>query len=154
MVKVIEWVAELEVWGNYELTDGDLIHGWDMKRADVDTVDVAPNPDRIGKVPGDGTSSDVVTIVCANKPPVLYIRRWCCCVLPDEAPFRSLREEIRTGEAWNALLNAARQEPQLSASLPDEDQQILRHLVEHHNLTPPKPWLSGNVWMRVLLSPP
>ena len=50
MVKVIEWSAELEVWGNYELTDGDLIHGWDMKRADVDTLDVAPNPDWIGKV--------------------------------------------------------------------------------------------------------
>ena len=45
MVKVIEWSPELEVWGNYELTDGDLIHGWDMKRPDVDTLDVAPNPD-------------------------------------------------------------------------------------------------------------
>ena len=122
MVKEIEWVAELEVWGNYEVTDGDLIHGWDMKRADVDTVDVAPNPDWIGKVQGDGTSSDMVTIVCANKPPVLHIRRWWCCVLPHEVAFRSLREEIRTGEAWNALLNATRQEPQLSASLPDEDQ--------------------------------
>ena len=50
MVKVIEWAAELEVWGNYELTDGDLIHGWDMKRSDVATLDVAPNPDWIGKV--------------------------------------------------------------------------------------------------------
>ena len=135
MVKVIEWVVELEVWGNYEVTDGDLIHGWDMKRADVDTVDVAPNPDRIGKVQGDGTSGDMVTIVCANKTPVLHIRRWCR-VQPDEAAFRSLREEIRTGEAWNALLNATRQEPQLSASLLDEDQEILRHFVEHHNLNP------------------
>ena len=136
MVKVIEWVAEIEVWSNYELTDGDLIHGWDMKRADVDIVDVAPNPDWIGKVQGDGTSGDMVTIVCANKLPILHIRRWWCCVLPDEAAFRSLREEIRTGEAWNTLLNACRQEPQLSASLPDEDQHILRHLVEHHNLNP------------------
>ena len=57
------------------------------------------------------------------------------CLL-DEAAFRSLREEMRTGEAWNALLNATRQEPQLSASLPNEDQQILRHLVEHHNMNP------------------
>ena len=136
MVKVIEWVAELELWGNYELTDGDLIHGWDMKRADVDTVDVAPNPDWIGKVHGDGTSGDMVTIVCANKSPVLHIRRWWCRVLPDEAAFRSLREEIRTGETWNALLNATRQEPQLSASLLDEDQQIVRHLVEHYNVNP------------------
>ena len=134
MVIVIEWVAEIEVRSNYELTDVDLIHGWDMKLADVDTVDVAPNPDWIGKVQGDGTSGDMVTIVCANKLPVLHIRRWWCCVLPHEPAFRSLREEIRTGEAWNALLNACRQEPQLSASLPDEDQHILRHLVEHHNL--------------------
>ena len=136
MVKVIEWSAELEVWGNYELTDGDLIHGWDMRRADVDTLDVAPNPDWIGKVQGDGTSGDMVSIVCANKPPILHIRRWWCCVLPDEAAIRSLREEIWTGEAWNALLNATRQEPRLSNSLPAEDQQILRYLVEHHNLNP------------------
>ena len=78
----------------------------------------------------------MVTIVCANKPPILHIRGWWCCVLPDEAVIRSLREEIRTGEAWNALLNATRQEPRLSNSLPAEDQQILRHLVEHHNLNP------------------
>ena len=70
----------------------------------------------------------MVTIVCANKPPVLHIRRWWCSVLPDEAAFRSLREEIRTGEAWNALLNTTLQEPHLSNSLPDEDQQILRRL--------------------------
>ena len=136
MVKVIEWSAELGVWGNYELTAGDLIHGWDMRRADVDTLDVAPNPDWIGKVQGDGTSGDMVTIVCANKPPILHIRRWWCCVLPDEAAFRSLREEIRTGEAWNALLNATRQEPRLSNSLPAKEQQILRHLLEHHNVNP------------------
>ena len=47
-----------------------------------------------------------------------------------------MREEIRTGEAWNALLNATRQEPRLSNSLPAEDQHILRHPVEHHNLNP------------------
>ena len=136
MVKVIEWSAKLEVWGNYELTDGDLIHGWDMKPPDVHTLDVAPSPDWIGKVQGDGTSGDMVTIVCANKPPILHIRRWWCCVLPKEAAIRSLREEIRTGEAWNALLNATRQEPRLSNNLPAEDQQILRHFVEHHNLNP------------------
>ena len=42
MVLVIEWVAQIEVWGNYDLTDGHLIHGWDTKRANVDGVDVAP----------------------------------------------------------------------------------------------------------------
>ena len=107
-----------------------------MKRADVDTVDVAPNPDWIGKVQGDGTSGDMVTIVCANKPPILHIHKWWCFVLPDEAAFRSLSEEFRTGEALNTLLNATRQERELFASLPDEDQQILRHLFEHHTLNP------------------
>ena len=85
---------------------------------------------------GDGTSGDVVTIVCGNKPPIVYDHKWWCCVLPDEAAFRSLREEIRTGKAWNALLNAKGQEPHLAASLRAEDQQILRHLVAHHNLNP------------------
>ena len=61
---------------------------------------------------------------------------WWCCVLPDEAAFRSLREEIQTGQAWNALLNATRQEPHLAASLPAEGQQILRHLAAYHNLNP------------------
>ena len=78
----------------------------------------------------------MVTIVCAKQPPILRIHRWWCCVLPDEAAFRSLREEIRTVQARKALLNTSRQEPQLAASLPAEDQQILRHLVEHHNLNP------------------
>ena len=136
MVRVIEWVAGIEVWGNYHLTDRDLIHGWDLKGADVDSVDVAPCPDWIDKVQGDATSGDMVTIVCANKPPIVHIQRWCCCVLPDEVAFRSLREEIGTGQAWNALLNATRQEAQLAASLPAEDQQILHQLVEHHNLNP------------------
>ena len=85
---------------------------------------------------GDGTSGDVVTIVCGNKTPIVYAHKWWCCVLPDEAALRSLREEIRTGKAWNASLNATRQETPLAASLPAEDQQISRHLVAHHN---PKP---------------
>ena len=51
-------------------------------------------------------------------------------------PFRSLREEIRTGKAWNTLLNATRQEPHVAASLPTEDQQSLCHLMAHHNLNP------------------
>ena len=135
MVLVTEWVAQIEVWGNYDLTDGDLIHGWDMKRADIDG-DVAPYPDWIGKVHGIGTSGDMVTIVCANKAPIPYLHKWWCCVLPDEVAFWSLREEIRTGQAWNALLNATRQEPHLAASLPTKDQQILRHLVAHHSLNP------------------
>ena len=135
IVLTTEWVAEIEVWGNYDLTDGDLIHGWDMKQSDIDG-NIAPYPGWIGKVHFDGTSGDMVTIVCANKPPNVYDHKWWCWVLPDEVAFRSLREEIRTGKAWNALLNATRQEPHLAASLPAEDPQILRHFVTHHNLNP------------------
>ena len=135
MVLITEWVAQIEVWGNYDLTDGDLIHGRDTKWSDIDDG-LAPYLDWIGKVHGDGTSGDVVTIVCANKPPILYLHKWWCCVLPDEAAFRSFPEEIRKGKAWNALLNAPRQEPHLAASLPAEDPQILRHLVAHHNVNP------------------
>ena len=135
MVLITEWVAQIEVWGNYDLTNEDLIHGWDMKRSPIDS-DVAPYPERIGKVHGDGASDYVVTIVCANKPPILHLHKWWCCVLRDEAAFRSLREEIRTGKAWYALLNANRQEPHLATTLLAEDPQILRHLVADHNLNP------------------
>ena len=97
MVLITEWVAQIEVWGNYDVTDGHLIHAWDMKRSDIDS-DVAPYPDWIGTVHGDGTSGDVVTIVCANKPhsapPQVVVLR-----LPDEVAFRPLREEIQAGKA-------------------------------------------------------
>ena len=135
MVLITEWVARIEVWGNYDLTDGDLIHGWDMKRSGING-NIAPYPDWIGKVHGNGTSGDVVTIGCGHKPPIVYDHKWWYYVLPDEAAFRSLCEEIWTGKAWNALLNPTRQEPHLAASLPADDQQILRHLVAHLNLNP------------------
>ena len=35
MVIRTEWVPEIESWGNYDLTDGDFIHGWDMDRPDL-----------------------------------------------------------------------------------------------------------------------
>ena len=54
MVLITEWVAEIEIWGNYDLTDGDLIHGWDMAPSDLGG-DIAPYPDFIGNVHGDGT---------------------------------------------------------------------------------------------------
>ena len=81
MVLITEWVAQIEVWGNYDLTDADLIHGCDMRRSDIDG-DFAPYPDWIGKVHGDGTSGDMVTIVCANKLPIVYDHKWWCCSPP------------------------------------------------------------------------
>ena len=50
-----------------------------MKRADIDG-DIAPYPEWIGKVHGDGTSGDMVTIVCAEKtahstPPQVVVLR-------------------------------------------------------------------------------
>ena len=28
------WASEMEVWGNYELSDGDMVHGWDADKFD------------------------------------------------------------------------------------------------------------------------
>ena len=106
-----------------------------MDRSDLD-LHAAPAPDFIGKVHGVGTSGNMVTIVCSNKPPILVEHKYWCCILPDEAAFRSLREEIPTRKAWNSLLNATRQEPGGAAGLVAEDQQIPRHFVAHHNLNP------------------
>ena len=100
LVIIQEWVAEIEVWGNYDLTDGDFIHGWDMDRLDLD-LHAALASDFIGKVHSDGTYGNMVTIVCSIKPPILVEHKYWCCVLPDEAAFRSLRAEIQTGKAWN-----------------------------------------------------
>ena len=85
---------------------------------------------------GDLTSGNMVIIVRSNKPCMVQKHKYWCCVLPDEAAFRSLRDEIQKGKAWNALLNATRQERNVAASLLAEDQQILRRLVAHHNLNP------------------
>ena len=48
MVLITEWVAQIEVWGNYDLTDGHLIHGWDMKRS-VINGDIATYPDFLAR---------------------------------------------------------------------------------------------------------
>ena len=98
IVILTEWVAEIEVLGNYDLTNGDFIHGWDMDRPDLGDH-IAPAPDFMSNVHGDGTSGTMVTIVCSNKPPIVQEHKYWCCVLPDEAAFRSLRDEIRTGKA-------------------------------------------------------
>ena len=135
MLLITESVAQFEVWGNHDVTDGDLIHGWDMDRSDLEGA-IARYPRFIGKMHGDGTSGDMVTIVPVNEPPIVQKHKYWRCVLPGEAGFRSLREEVGMGKEWNTLLNATWQEPHLAASLPAEDQQILWHIVAHHNLNP------------------
>ena len=91
-----------------------------MDRIDLEDH-IAPAPDFIGKVDADGTSGNMVTIVRSNKPPILVEHKYWGRVWPDEAAFRSLRDEIRTGKPWNALLNATRQEPGGAAGLPTEE---------------------------------
>ena len=81
MVIIREWVAEIEVWGNYDLTHGDFIHGWDINRTDFGDH-IAPPPDFIGKVHGDGTCGTMVTIVCSNELPIVSEQKYWCCVLP------------------------------------------------------------------------
>ena len=133
LVIIHEWVAEIEVWGNYDLTEGDFFHGWDMDRSDLD-LHAAQAPDFIGKVYGDGACGNMATIVYSNRSRILLEHKYWCCVLPDEAAFWSLRAEIQTGKAWNPLLNATWQELGGAAGLPAEDRQVFRHLVAHHNL--------------------
>ena len=107
--------------------------------------DLHAAPEFIGKVYTDGTLGNMVTMVCSHKQPILVEHKYWPCVLPDEAPLRSLRGEIQTGKAWNALLNATRQEPiGVPASLrrTSESYATLWRTIA---LTHPKPWLSGNV---------
>ena len=66
------------------MADGDFIHGWDMDWTHLEDH-IAPAPDFIGKVHGDGTFGNMVTIVCSNKPRILVEHKYWCWVLPDES---------------------------------------------------------------------
>ena len=120
LVIIQEWVAEIEVWGNYDVTDGDFIHGWGMDPSHLD-LHTALAPEFIGKVHVDGAFGNMVTIVCSSKPPIVWEHKHWCCVLPDEATLRSLRAEMQTGKACNTLLNATRQEPGGAVGLPTDN---------------------------------
>ena len=127
-----QWAFEMEVWGNYELSDGDMVRGcisgnpnWDKHK-----------PDFEARVHGDGISGQHVWISCANKPRTNLIGNYWCKVVPDAGAFHTWRREIQKGAAWPKLLANMRAEPRDTPPLSTEDQDILKHLVKQHALNP------------------
>ena len=91
-----QWASQMEVWGNYELSDGDMVHGLIAANRNTD----ASKPDFDARVHGDGISLDCVLISCANKPRANVTSTYTCKVVPDTAAFRTLRKEIEQGFVW------------------------------------------------------
>ena len=102
-----QWVSLMEVWGNYELCDGDMVHGWIVANHNWDPS----KPDFRARVHGDGISGDRVWISCANKPHANLTGTYWCKVVPDKGAFRTLRREIQHGLARPKLLANIRAEP-------------------------------------------
>ena len=57
------WASQLEVWGNYELGDGDMVHG-----RLIDELWSSSKPDFEARVHEDGICGDNALITSANKP--------------------------------------------------------------------------------------
>ena len=124
--------SEMEVWGNYELSDGDMVRGW---------ISGNPNwekhrPDFEARVHGDGIPGQRVWISCANKPRANLIGNHWCKVVPDTGAFHTLRREIQKGAAWPKMLANMRAEPRDTPPLSTEDQDILKQFVKQHALNP------------------
>ena len=122
----------MEVWGNYELFDGDMVHGRISANPNWD----ARKPDFEARVHGDGFSGQRVWISYANKPRANLIGNYWCKAVPDTGAFRTLRREIQQGTAWPKLLANMRGEPKDTPPLSNEDQGIVKHLVKQHALNP------------------
>ena len=127
-----QWASQMEVWGNYELSDGDMVRGWICSNHHWDKN----KPDFEARVHGDGISGQRVWISCANKPRTNLADTYWCKVVPDTGAFQTLRREIQDGEAWPQLLANMRAEPRDTPPLSTEDQDILKHLVKQHGLNP------------------
>ena len=125
------WASEMEVWGNYELGDGDMVHGWVADRPWD-----ASRPNFEARVHGDGISGDYVGISSANKPRADLNAEYWCQVVPDTAAFRNLRDEIQQGLAWPKMLANIRVEPRDLPPLSNQDQEILQYVVRRHCQNP------------------
>ena len=126
------WASKMEVWGNYELSDGVMVHGWDADNHDRDALKL----DFEARVHGDGTSGDHVWINSANKPRATLNARYWCKVVPDTIAFRTLRKDIQPGLAWPKMVANIRAEPRDLPPLSNPDQEIFQHLVKCHCLNP------------------
>ena len=121
----------MEVWGKYELGDGDMLHG-----GVADRPSDASRPDFEARVHGDGISGDYVLISSANTPrAVLNVKYWYQ-VVRNTAAFRNLRNEILQGFAWPKMLANIRAESRDLPPLSNQDKEILQYLVKHHYLNP------------------
>ena len=85
---------------------------------------------------GDGISRRRVWISCADKPNANLTGTYWCKVVPDTGAFRTLRREIQHGLAWPKPLANIRAEPRVAPPLSNEDQDILKHLVQRHVFNP------------------
>ena len=124
--------SKMEVWGNYELSDGDMLHGWIVANRSWN----ASKPDFEARVHGDGMLGDHVSISCTNKPRANATATYWCKVVPDTAAFRTLRKEIQERLAWPKMLAKIRAEVRDVPPLSNEDHEILKHLVQRLCLNP------------------
>ena len=83
----------MEVWGNYELSDGDMVHGWISANPKWDAL----KPGFQARPHGDGISRQRVWISCANKQRANLTDTYWCKVVPDPGALRTLRREIQQG---------------------------------------------------------
>ena len=100
------WASQTEVWGNYELYDGDMVHGGVAgKRRD------ARKPDFEARVRGDGIFGDNVWISVANRPKSDLKGSYWCKVVRNSAAYHNMRTEIQQGAAGCKLPANIRAEP-------------------------------------------
>ena len=118
----------MEVWGNYELSVGDMEHGWISANPNGDVL----KPDFQERVHGDGISGQRIWIIGANKPRVNLAGTYWCKVVADRGAFCTLRREIHQGSALPKLLANIRAEPRDTPPLSNEDKDIVKQLVKRH----------------------
>ena len=110
----MQWASQLEVWGHYGLTDGDMVQGWysgakwDWRQLDFKA-----------KVHGDGLSSEDVWISARSKPVGSFNDKHGCMVVPQSNVYRNLRNEIAKGVACPQLLANMRAKPKEHLPLSD-----------------------------------
>ena len=78
-----QWASQMEVWGNYQLSDGDMVRGWMCSNHHWDKNKL----DFEARVHGDGISGQRVWISCANKPRTNLADTYWCKVVPDTGAF-------------------------------------------------------------------
>ena len=122
------WASPTEVWGSYDLVDGDMVQDWVANRRWD-----ASRPYFEARVHGAG---DYVWITSANMPRGNPNARYWCHVVPDTAAFHNLRNEIQQGLAWPKMLANIQAEPRDVPPLSNEDQESLQYLVKRHRLNP------------------